>query len=182
LVERQQRSLNTLEKHLSTRTFLVKERITLADITTASFLVRAVGITIDAPLRAKLPNTVRFLETVVNQPKIKHIYGQVEYVEKALQYVPPPKEKKEPKPAAAPKPKEEKKPKQKEVDEEEEEEPLVPEEPKAKNPLDSLPKSSFNLEDWKRAYSNKDTRGADGALEWFYQQCVYVAFIVWDAC
>ena len=44
------------------------------------------------------------------------------------------------------------------------------EEPKAKNPLDSLPKSTFNLEDWKRAYSNKDTRGADGSIEWFYQK------------
>ena len=44
------------------------------------------------------------------------------------------------------------------------------EEPKAKNPLDSLPKSTFNLEDWKRAYSNLDTRGPGGSLEWFYQQ------------
>ena len=43
-------------------------------------------------------------------------------------------------------------------------------EPKAKKPLDSLPKSTFNLENWKRAYSNKDTRGADGAIEWFYQK------------
>ena len=57
------------------------------------------------------------------------------------------------------------------VEEEDEDIDLVPkEEPKAKNPLDSLPKSSFNLEDWKRAYSNKDTRGADGSLEWFYQK------------
>ena len=47
------------------------------------------------------------------------------------------------------------------------------EEPKAKNPLDLLPKSTFNLEDWKRAYSNMDTRGAGGSLEWFYQQYVF---------
>ena len=115
---------------------------------------------------------MRHLETIVNQPKLKEIYGQTNYVEKAIQYVPPVKEKKEKeaKPAAAaPTPKAEKKPKAKEADDEEEEE-LVPAEPKVKNPLDDLPKSTFNLEDWKRAYSNKETRGAGGALEWFYEK------------
>ena len=58
--------------------------------------------------------------------------------------------------------------------EDEEEDDIPKEEPKAKNPLDSLPKSTFNLEDWKRAYSNKDTRGADGSLEWVYKKCVCV--------
>ncbi|KAG8791290.1 hypothetical protein FRC12_009661 [Ceratobasidium sp. 428] len=43
-------------------------------------------------------------------------------------------------------------------------------EPKAKNPLDDLPKSNFNLEDRKRAYSNMDsTRGDAGSLKWFYE-------------
>lgn len=56
---------------------------------------------------------------------------------------------------------------------------MVPAEPKVKNPLDDLPKSNFNLEDWKRAYSNKETRGKDGALEWLYEQYVsiYLAFL-----
>lgn len=132
---------------------------------------RAVGITIDAPLRAKLPNLIRHLETIVNQPKLKEIYGQVEYAEKALQFTPPPKEKKETKPAPAAAPKAEKKPKAKAADDDDDE-PLVPEEPKGKNPLDDLPKSTLNLEDWKRAYSNKETRGAGGALEWFYEKYV----------
>jgi elongation factor 1-gamma len=34
-----------------------------------------------------------------------------------------------------------------------------------KTPLNDLPKSIFNLDDWKRAYSNKDLRRPDGALE-----------------
>ncbi|KIJ64379.1 hypothetical protein HYDPIDRAFT_28820 [Hydnomerulius pinastri MD-312] len=166
--ERQLRSLLTLESHLSTRTFVVGERITLADITIASTLSRAVSLTVDAQTRTKLPNTIRHLETVVNQPSLKDVYGEIQYVEKAVQFIPPKKEAKpaEPKPAAAPKEKKEK-PK-KEDDDDEDDGNLVPEEPKAKNPLDSLPKSTFNLEDWKRAYSNKETRGADGALEWFY--------------
>lgn len=168
LTDRQLRSLNTLETHLSTRTFLVGERITLADITVASIIQLVVTITADAAVRAKLINTVRFLETIVHQPKLEAIFGPVEYVEKAPQYVPPKKEK-EKAPAPAPVPKEKKeKEKPKKADDDEEDDNLVPEEPKAKNPLDLLPKSTFNLEDWKRAYSNKDTRGPDGSLEWFY--------------
>lgn len=179
LVERQLRSLTTLETHLSTRTFLVGDRITLADITTAAVLQRVVAVTADADVRAKLINTVRFLETIVHQPKLEAIFGPTEYTEKALQYVPPKKEK-APAPPAAPKEKKEKeKPKKAAEDDEEDDGNLVPEEPKEKNPLDLLPKSTFNLEDWKRAYSNKDTRGADGSLEWFYANFDKEGFSVW---
>lgn len=163
--------MNTLEAHLATSTYLVSERITLADITLASVLQLAFAVTFDAAARATKPNIMRFFETIVNHPKMKSIYGETNFAEKAMQYTPPPKEKKEPKPAAVPAPKAEKKPKKVEEDEEDDGN-LVPEEPKAKNPLDFLPKSEFNLEDWKRAYSNMDTRGAGGSLEWFYSKCV----------
>lgn len=172
LAERQLRSLKTLNEHLASRTFLVSERITLADLVTAAILQFALTSTFDAPLRSQLSHVVRLFETVVNQPKLKDIYGETTYVEKALQYVPPPKEKKEPKAAEK---KAEKKPKKVEDDEEEEEDKLI-EEPKAKNPLDSLSKSSFNLEDWKRAYSNMDTHGAGGAIEWFYDK--YIVYLL----
>lgn len=68
--------------------------------------------------------------------------------------------------AAAPK---EKAPKAKKAAEkdDDEEEPLVPAEPKAKNPLDDLPKSEFKLDDWKRSYSNEETKDA---LAWFYKK------------
>ncbi|CAG8767981.1 10599_t:CDS:2, partial [Acaulospora colombiana] len=85
---------------------------------------------------------------------------------------------KEEKPKEAKPPKAEKAPKKKEA-EEDEDEPLVPAEPKAKNPLDDLPKSEFNLEDWKRAYSNMDTRGAGGSIEWFYNKFDPEGFSVW---
>ncbi|TDL26848.1 elongation factor 1-gamma [Rickenella mellea] len=182
LAERQIRSFGTLEKHLSTRTFLVNERITLADIAIASVIQNALKVTFDAPLRARHPNIVRHFETVVNQPKLKDIYGETEYIEKAKQFVAPPKDKKEaakPAAAAAAAPKAEKKPKAKEQDDDDDDVDLVPQEPKAKNPLDSLPKSEFNLEDWKRAYSNMDTRGPGGSLEWFYQKFDKEGFSVW---
>jgi len=182
LVERVTRSLNTLNAHLATRTFFVHERISLADLAIASIIQNGVSALIDAELRAKLPNLIRHMETVVNQPKLKEIFGQTEYCEKAKQFTPPAKEKKEKEKEAkpAPAPKAEKKPKAKAVDDDDDEdEPLVPEEPKAKNPLDSLPKSTLNLDDWKRAYSNKDTRGANGAIEWFYQNFDKEGFSVW---
>ncbi|EEB86972.1 hypothetical protein MPER_15891, partial [Moniliophthora perniciosa FA553] len=168
LLERLHRSLATFNKHLTTNTFLVGERLTLADLVLAGLVQKGVALTIDAEFRTKYPAVIRHLETIVNQPKLKQVYGETNYVEKGIVFTPPAKEKKEaaPKPAAAPKA--EKKPKAKEEDDDDDE-PSVPAEPKVKNPLDDLPKSSFNLEDWKRAYSNKDTRGAGGAIEWFYQ-------------
>jgi elongation factor 1-gamma len=171
-IERQNRTLDTLEGHLKNRTFFVGERITLADLWIAAIVQLAVQITLDATVRPKYPSLIRHLETIVNQPKLKDFYGETKYCEKAAQFVPPAKEKKEPKPVAAPSApkaeKAEKKPKKEE--EEDEDEPLVPAEPKVKNPLDDLPKSTFNLEDWKRAYSNKETRGPGGSIEWFYEK------------
>jgi elongation factor 1-gamma len=81
-----------------------------------------------------------------------------------------PKEKKEKAPAAPAQPKAEKKPKKEEVDDDYDDKPY--DEAPKKNSLDLLPKSTLNPEDWKRAYSNKDTRGADGSLEWLYQKFV----------
>ncbi|KAJ3762528.1 elongation factor 1-gamma [Lentinula raphanica] len=178
LLDRQERTLTTLNKQLTENTFLVGERITLADLAFAVYIQRGATISFDAPLRAKFPAVVRLLETIVNQPQLKDIYGETKYVEKGLQFTPPAKEKKEKEPKPAPAPKE-KKPKAKEVEEDEEDEPSVPAEPKVKNPLDDLPKSSFNLEDWKRAYSNKDTRGKDGALEWLYEHFDKEGFSLW---
>lgn len=174
-VERQTRALNTLEGHIRNRTFFVGERVTLADIFVAAVIHLAVKITIGAAERSQYPNLIRHLETIVNQPKLKDIYGETVYCEKAAQFVPPPKEKKEVKPAAplaAPSvPKAEKtEKKQKKDDDDDDDEHLVPPEPKVKNPLDDLPKSTFNLEDWKRAYSNKETRGPGGSIEWFYEK------------
>ncbi|KAH6912149.1 elongation factor 1-gamma [Coprinopsis sp. MPI-PUGE-AT-0042] len=178
-LENQTRALKTLDAHLANNTFFVGERITLADIFIAAVILRAVANTVDTPARANLVNLIRHLETIANQPKIKDIFGEINYIEKSIQFTPPAKEAKpkaeKPAAAAAPKPKAAAK---KEA-EDDDDEPLVAPEPKAKNPLDDLPKSTLNLEDWKRAYSNKDTRGADGALEWFYQNNDPAGYSVW---
>jgi elongation factor 1-gamma len=164
-------ALTLLEKALVARTFLATERVTLADLTLAAELQLALTTFIDASTRASLPNVLRHFETVVNQPAVREVFGSTSYADKALQYAPPPKEKKPAAAAAEPKPKAEKKPKVVEADDDDDDGEIY-EEPKGKSPLDLLPKSSLNLEDWKRAYSNKETRGPGGAIEWFYQKCV----------
>jgi len=148
--------------------------LTLADLSVAPVVLHAAKFYIDQSNINKFSSLVRFVETILNQPQISHLWT-IQWQEKAITYTPPPREakKKEEKPKAAPaeKPKKEEKPKKKEPEPEEDDDDLVPkEEPKAKNPLESLPKSTFNLEDWKRAYSNKETKGPGGAIEWFYEQ------------
>ena len=176
--ERLVRPLETVETYLATRTFLVGERLSLADITAATVLRGAYASLLGKAERAKYPHTVRFYETVVNHPRLRDVLAGAQLAETAQQYVPPQKDQKPKaeKPKAEPKPKAPKAAK-KDAEEEEEDEPLVPAEPKKKNPLDDLPKSDFNLEDWKRAYSNLDTRGAGGSLEWFYEKCVLITLI-----
>ncbi|KAJ7574861.1 elongation factor 1-gamma [Mycena floridula] len=168
-LENQQRALQTLEQHISTRTYFVGERITLADITIATLIHISVRTTIDKEVRAKLPHLMRHHNTISNHPSIKPILGETQFVEKGVTFVPAKKETKvvekvvdKVKAVVAPKA-------AKKKDDEDEDDSLVPPEPKVKNPLDDLPKSTFDLEQWKREYSNKDTRGAGGSLEWFYQ-------------
>lgn len=174
------RPLGVLDKHLSTRTYLVGERITLADLEAGAALVMMYEQVVGKETREQFPHVLRHYETIRNHPILKDIWGPTEYIDVPKAYTPPAKVKEEkPKAAKAPAaPKAEKAPKKKEA-EDEDEEPLVPAEPKVKNPLDDLPKSNFNLEDWKRAYSNMDTRGPGGALEWFYEKFDPEGFSVW---
>ncbi|CAE6446673.1 unnamed protein product, partial [Rhizoctonia solani] len=148
-------SLVVVNEFLTHNTFfLPTNRISLADITAASVFQKLFEIVLGPDDRSKYPALVRLLETVANQPKLKDAFGTLQYADAPLQFVPPKKEK----PVAAVAPAAPKAPKEKKPEkDDDDDEPLVPAEPKAKNPLDDLPKSAFNLEDWKRAYSNMDT-------------------------
>ncbi|KAJ3067305.1 Elongation factor 1-gamma 1 [Podochytrium sp. JEL0797] len=164
--------LTVLNQHLLNHTYLVGETITLADITVVCGLLHFYRLVFDASFRASFKNVTRWFTTCVNQTQFKDVVGEVALCEKvavAGEYKPAVVEK-------APKVKAEKAPKApkaapakkaKEV-EEEEEESFADEKPKAKNPLDLLPKSDFNLDEWKRFYSNNDTRPT--ACNWFWDK------------
>ncbi|KIL54375.1 hypothetical protein M378DRAFT_92690, partial [Amanita muscaria Koide BX008] len=78
--------LHTFDAHLKTGTFRVGDRITLADIVLAAYIQRALPYSLDAEFRVKIPNIIRHFETIVNQPKLKDVFGSYEYVEK-IQYM-----------------------------------------------------------------------------------------------
>src|SRR5271154_1687972 len=123
------KAIHALEQHFLAHTFLVGERITLADLFTASLIARGFEYVLDKQWREENPNTTRWYETVTAQPTWKAVVEKPVLIEEAVKYTPP---KKEPKPKAeAPKaaPKEEKKPK----DDDEEDEPQQ-EAPKQKHP------------------------------------------------
>ena len=87
------------------------------------------------------------------------------------------KKEKEAKPKAEPKKAEPKKEKEakKEAAEAEDEELGLGEE-KKKDPLDMLPKGSFDLEEWKRFYSNNDEAAS---CAWFWQHFDPEHYSIW---
>ncbi|KAI8620697.1 hypothetical protein BC830DRAFT_1097723 [Chytriomyces sp. MP71] len=171
--------LAALNEHLLHHTYLVGETITLADITVVTALLNFYRIVFDAAFRASFKNVNRWFLTCVNQQQFKDVLGEVKLIDKAqtaadVKPATPATAAKDTTPkAAAPaaaKPAPAKAPatKKPKDDDEEEEESFADEKPKAKNPLDLLPKSDFNLEEWKRFYSNNDTRPT--ACNWFWDK------------
>jgi len=156
-----------LDSHLLTRTYLVGNRVSLADIVVATSLVRLFELVLDPTFRSQFVNATRWFTTVVNQPNFVAVRGNVTLADKVAQ--PPKADKKEkaPAPAKEEKPKAEKPKPKPAADDQEEEEDYAKEE-KKKNPLDDLPKSNFVMDEWKRMYSNNDTRTV--AVPWFHEK------------
>jgi len=143
-------ALQYLEAHLTTRTFLVGECVTGADIACALALLDGAKTVFDAKFREPFPNVFRWFMTCVNQPQFVAVIGETVLCTEAKSAKPAKaaKEKKGP----AQQPKKEKAPKK----EEPAAEPAPAPKPKRENPLEKLPKSSLVLDDWKRTYSNND--------------------------
>lgn len=154
------RFMGALNEHLLRKTFLVGESITLADITLVCHLLNLYTMVFDASFRGEFVNVNRWFVTCVNQPNFKSVLGEVRLCEKAQVYKKPEVKKEAPKPAAAPA-----------------ESPAAEEKPKAKNPLDLLPPSSLVLDEWKRFYSNNDTRPT--ACDWFWKNFDAEGYSLW---
>ena len=166
-------TVGVLENHLLINTYLVGERLTLADIFTTAIVARAFEHFFDKEWRQLNPNVTRWYETVHNQPYYTAISGTPKFIDEAKKNQPPKKE-------AAPKKEKEAAPKKetpkaKEVDPEEEEEDKPA--PKPKHPLEALPKPTLVLDDWKRKYSNEETR--EVALPWFWENYKPEEYSVW---
>lgn len=171
--------LTILDQHLADRTFLVGERISLADIVVATSLHRLYEKVLDPTYRKSFVNANRWFVTIANQPEYVTVAGAIVLATKMevaskgadlpeepkKEHVKQEKPKKEEKKKEEPKPKKEEKPKEEETEELDED--GVPKEAKKKSILDSLPPSKLVLDDWKRTYSNEDTRSK--ALPWLWE-------------
>merc|ERR1712062_708188 len=108
-------ALTTLNDHLLTRTFLVGERLTLADIAVATTMLSLYKQVLDPAFRKPFVNVTRWFTTVVNQPK------------------------------------------------------------KA-DPFEKMPKGTFDLEEWKRFYSNNDE---PESVAWFWEHFDHENYSIW---
>uniref|UniRef100_A0A674CJQ1 Eukaryotic translation elongation factor 1 gamma n=1 Tax=Salmo trutta TaxID=8032 RepID=A0A674CJQ1_SALTR len=143
--------LSVLNHHLNTRTFLVGERVSLADISVACSMIWLYKQVLEPSFRQPFPNVTRWFQTCVNQPQFKTVLGEVKLCDKMAQFdrkdqpYRKPQKKKEEKEAA---------PAEEEMDECEA---ALASEPKTKDPFAHLPKSAFVMDEFKRKYSNEDT-------------------------
>lgn len=172
------RILTLLNDHLKTRTYLVGERVSLADITVACDLALLYQHVLDAKFREPFVNTNRWFTTIVNQPHFTAVAGEFKLCTTAAEYCAtkhqenktrggaaaeggkkekkekkekeqkPKEEKKKPEPkaAAAPEP----------ADDLDEADEIMNAEPKANDPFAAMPKGNFNMDEFKRTYSNME--------------------------
>lgn len=153
--------LSVYEKRLAEYTFLVGERMSIADIFAATSLSFGFKHLFGSEWRKAHPNVVRWFLTISRHSCLSSILGDIQFISKPIEYTPPKKEKKEKKEASTEASKKQLSPK--ESDEPEE----FAEAPKAKHPLEALGKPKAVLDQWKRVYSNEDTRAK--AIPWFWE-------------
>ncbi|KAI8982542.1 hypothetical protein BDB01DRAFT_843428 [Pilobolus umbonatus] len=168
------RALGALDKVLLTKTYLVGNEVTFADICVVTSIVPAFTYMLNKENRAEFKNVLRYFNTLVAKPHFKKALGEVKLCETPLQYTAAKKEtkKKEVK-KEAPKKKEEPKKKAEPKDDEDDEPKPAP---KVKSKLDLLPPSPFIMDAWKREYSNNDTKDS---IKWFWEHFDPVGYSIW---
>lgn len=157
--------LSKLECHLHTRTYLVGDAITLADISIVSALVYPMKLVCDKAFLKPFTNVTRWFNTCVNQEEFKKVIGEVKLCKKEA--CAPGQEKKAEKKSGG------KKDKQKEAA-------PAPAPKKVEHPykiMDREAKSSFSMDAWKKTYSNAATYEA--AMEWFWSKFDKEGWSLW---
>lgn len=80
------RCFDALNSHLLTRTYLVGERITLADISVCCSLLHLYQHVLDPATKKPFQNVNRWFTTVVNQPQFKAVVKDFKFCEKAAEF------------------------------------------------------------------------------------------------
>ncbi|KRX04442.1 Translation elongation factor EF1B, gamma chain, conserved [Pseudocohnilembus persalinus] len=162
--------LQHINDHLNLNTYLVGNQVTVADIVLACLLHPFFSTILDENYRKGHLALTRYYKTILGQPEFRKFYPQAHMVKKdwfasvkgeeQKQEQKPKKEKQQPK-------KEEKK-----VEKKEEAPPQ-----KAKNPLDELPPSPFNLFDFKTFIVNEKDK--QKGVEEFWKQFDPQGYSIW---
>lgn len=163
------------EERLIDYTYLASENVSIGDIQCFVAWAFAFTTVCGSDFRKKHPFLVRWFNTVLSSPIVSETFTDYKMIEEPIKYNPPKKEKKE-----SNKQKnnnsnnkknggEEKQPKK-------ESEESAPQK-KPKHPLESLGKPTFVLDEWKRKYSNEDTRSV--ALPWFWEHYNPEEYSLW---
>jgi len=153
--------LALLDGLLESRTFLVGERISLADIGLCCNMLMLYAQVMDGKFREPYGNVNRWFLTCINQPKFKEVLGDFKLCEKMAtfdnkryQELHPKDNKKGGKEQKPKQEKQEKKPKEEKPKPAEVEEPAP--KPKKVDHFAHLPATEFVLDTWKRFYSNNE--------------------------
>jgi len=178
--------MTSLNAHLLTRTYLVGERLTLADISVAMTLLQLYQYVLEPKLRAPYQNVNRWFQTVVNQPESIAVIGNFKLADKTLEYDPKKvvdhqakssKKEKDAKKESKKEVKKEKEPKKAEPAEElDAAEAALAAEPKSSNPFDAMPKGTFDMDDFKRCYSNQ---AVDKSVPYFWEKFDSENYSIW---
>jgi len=163
-VSEMKKNLRVINEHLKGRVFLVGDGLTLADIVLGVSLIMPMQILLDPGFRKGHGEITSYFEKLMALPEFIGRVGKVQACQKTMKPIAPPKE--------APK-KQEAKPK---------EEAKAPQKKEA-NPLETLPPSPFNLDEFKTFFVNlEDKRGA--GMDHFFKNydpngyCIY--FVDYD--
>merc|ERR1712012_1391872 len=176
--------MKALNDHLLAKTFLVGERISLADIAVCCTLLSLYKQVMDPSFRGAYQNVNRWFTTVVNQPNAKAVLGQVDLCTKMAEFDAKKfaefsgkgdnkKEKKEKAPKQEAKKQPEKKKEEKKEEKPAEDEPKIE---KKADPFEKMPKGTFDLEEWKRFYSNNDE---PESVAWFWEHFDHENYSIW---
>ncbi|XP_072293849.1 elongation factor 1-gamma [Eucyclogobius newberryi] len=185
------RVLTVLNHHLNTCTFLVGERISLADITVACSMLWLYKQVLEPSFRQPYTNVNRWFVTCINQPQFKAVLGEVKLCDKMAQFDAKKFAEMQPKketPAKKEKGGKEVKPQEKKKEKKEEKKPAPEEdmdeadaalasEPKANDPFALLPKSTFIFDEFKRKYSNEDIEKV--AIPYLWENLDREGYSIW---
>lgn len=161
-------ALKVLEAHLLSRSFVVGNAVTLADIVMVSTLVYPMKMVFDYNFRKAFPCVTRWFMTCVAMEPFVNVVGDLLLCSKAMELpkgkakAKKEKKKKGNKPKPAPKP------------------PKDDGKPAYLKYLQKLPRSTFSMDAWKKKYSNcKSEAKLRDAMKWFWENLKQEDYSMW---